>query len=177
MRVRKKSLKFAQASKSRCGRVMRFAWGPSASNLIFVFGFLYFSGFRENARIGQNCRNLRNSQSRGFERPRRSRSQHSTPGGAMCLSSASVAQVLAAASIKVMNALFGFLAQNDAQGTKRELLGRTWRRDWAMRKFQENSESEIFSRFREKIAGPRKFLGLDALGGGTRRPRTPARTT
>ena len=31
---------------------------------------------------------------------------------------------------------------------------------------RENSESEIFSRFREKITEPRKFLGLDALGGG-----------
>ena len=79
---------------------------------------------------------MRNSQSRCFERPRRSRSQHSNPGGASYLSSPSVAQMLAAASIKVMDALFGFLARNDAEWTKRELLGRTWRRDWGMRTFR-----------------------------------------
>ena len=54
-------------------------------------------------------------QSRRHERPRRSRSQHSNPGGARCLSSASVAQIIAAASIKVMDALFGLVAQNDAE--------------------------------------------------------------
>ena len=54
-------------------------------------------------------------QSRRHERPRSSRSQHSNPARARCLSSASVAQMLAAASIKVMDALFGFLAQNDAE--------------------------------------------------------------
>ena len=43
--------------------------------------------------------------------------------------------MLVAASIQVMDALFGFLAQSDAEWTKRELLGRTWRRDWAMRRF------------------------------------------
>ena len=75
-------------------------------------------------------------QSRGFERLRSSRLQHSNPGGASCLSSASVAQMLAAASIKVMDALFGFLARNDAECCKRELLGRSWRRDWGMRKFR-----------------------------------------
>ena len=48
-----------------------------------------------------------------------------------------VAQMLAAASIKV--------ARNDAEWTKRELLGRTWRRDWAMRNFQR------FSGIPEKI--------------------------
>ena len=40
-----------------------------------------------------------------------------------------VAQMLAAASIKVMDALFGFLVRNDAERCKRELLGRSWRRD------------------------------------------------
>ena len=84
----------------------------------------------------ENHRNLRMPQSRGFGRPRRSRSQHWNPGGARCLSSASVVQMLAAASIKVMDALFGFLARNDAECCKRELLGRSWRRDWAMRKFR-----------------------------------------
>ena len=78
----------------------------------------FFPGFRENVQIGENCRNLRNSQSRGFERSRRFRSQHSYPGGARCLSSASVVQILAAASIKVMDALFGFLARNDAAWTR-----------------------------------------------------------
>ena len=37
--------------------------------------------------------------------------------------------MLAAASIEVMDALFGFLARNDAECCKRELLGRSWRRD------------------------------------------------
>ena len=71
------------------------------------------------------------------------------------LSSASVAQMLAAASIKVMDALFGFLARNDAECCKRELLGRSWRRDWAMRKFRPKT----------LFVGDRKhFCGLDALG-------------
>ena len=109
-----------------------------------------FPWFRENVQIGENCRNLCSTQSRGFERPRRSRSQHSNPGGARCLSSASVAQMLAAASIKVMDALFGFLARNDAEWTKRELLGRTWRRDWAMRRFRpKNAFWEIFQNLEE----------------------------
>ena len=47
-----------------------------------------------------------------------------------------MAQMLAAASIKVMDALFGLVAQNDAEQYRRELLGRTWRRDWAMREFR-----------------------------------------
>ena len=115
----------------------------------------FFPGLRENVRIGENLRNLRNCQSRGFGPHRRSRSQHSNPGGARCLSSASVAQMLAAASIKVMDALFGFLARNDAEWTKRELLGRTWRRDWAMRQF----------RPKNAFLGDRKNLwGLDARG-------------
>ena len=66
-------------------------------------------------RIWRNQRNLCMPQSRGFERPRRSRSQHWDPGGARCLSSASVAQMLAVASTKVMDALFGLVAQNDAE--------------------------------------------------------------
>ena len=53
-------------------------------------------------------------QYRGFEPPRRSRSQQWNPGGTWCLSSAPVAQMLAAASIKVMDALFGLVARNDA---------------------------------------------------------------
>ena len=43
--------------------------------------------------------------------------------------------MLAAASIEVMDALFGLVARNDAECCKRELLGRSWRRDWAMRNF------------------------------------------
>ena len=37
------------------------------------------------------------------------------PGGARCLSSASVAPMLAAASIEVMDALFGVVARSDAE--------------------------------------------------------------
>ena len=94
-------------------------------------------------------------QCRGFERPRSSRLQRSNPGGASCLSSASVVQMLAAASIKVMDALIGFLARNDAECCKRELLGRSWRRDRGMRKFRPQNA----------FLGDRKdFCGLDALG-------------
>ena len=35
-----------------------------------------------------------------------------------------------------MDALLGFLARNDAECCKRELLGRSWRRDWGMCKFR-----------------------------------------
>ena len=54
-------------------------------------------------------------QSRRHERPRSSRSQRSNPDGASCPFSTSVAQMLAAASIKVMDALFGLVARNDAE--------------------------------------------------------------
>ena len=100
-------------------------------------------------------KNLRMAQSRGFERPRRSRSQHWNPGGASCRSSAPVVQMLAAASIKVMDALFGFLARNDAEWTKRELLGRTWRRDWAM--CQISTKKRFFW-------GPQKIMGIGCAG-------------
>ena len=96
----------------------------------------------------KNVRNLRMAQSRGFGCPSRSRSQHWNPGGARCLSSASVAQMLAAASIKVMDALFGLVAKNDAETYRRELLGRTWRRDWGMREFRPKN---AFLRDRKKI--------------------------
>ena len=126
--------------KSPCGNVPWTAPPgriPSASNPRFFLGFRYFFlGFGKLSRIGENRRNLRDSQPRGFERPRRSRSQHSNPGGARCLSSTSVAQMLAAASIKVVDALFGLAARNDAECCRRELLGRSWRRDWGMRKSQ-----------------------------------------
>ena len=82
---------------------------PRTSNPHIFWGDLNFYG------SGKNVGNLRMPQYRGFEPPRRSRSQHSNPGGARCLSSASVAQMLAAASIKVMDALFGLVAQNDAE--------------------------------------------------------------
>ena len=57
-------------------------------------------------------------QSRRHERPRSSRLQHSTPGDASCRSSASVAQIIAAASIEVMEALFGFVSRDDAEWSK-----------------------------------------------------------
>ena len=47
-----------------------------------------------------------------------SRSQHSNHGGARCLSRASVAQMQAAASIKVMDALFALAARNDAEWSR-----------------------------------------------------------
>ena len=71
------------------------------------------------------------------DRPRSSRLVHSASFRATNPNKASMTLMLAAARIKVMDALFGFLAQNDAERCKRELLGRSWRRDWAMHKFQE----------------------------------------
>ena len=118
---------------------------------------IFFPG-RQFFRIRKNNRNLRMPQSRRFERPRRSRSQHSNPGGASCRSSASVAQMLAAASIKVMDALFGLVARNDAECCKRELLGRTWRQDWGMRR-----SSKKFEDFKFSNVGY-EFRRSDALG-------------
>ena len=66
--------------------------------------------------------------------------------------------MLAAASIKVMDALFGLVARNDAEWTKRELLGRTWRRDWAMRDFQ------AFCPIGQNFPGGQFFGVLDAVG-------------
>ena len=80
-----------------------------ASNPHKLLGDLNFYG------SGKNVGNWHMAQSRHFGCPSRSRSQHWNPGGARCLSSASVAQMLAAASIKVMDALFGLVAQNDAE--------------------------------------------------------------
>ena len=74
--------------------------------------------------------------SRRHERPRSSRLQHSTSFRARNPNKASMTSMLAAASIKVMDALFGLVARNDAECRKRELLGRSWRRDWAMRNLQ-----------------------------------------
>ena len=85
--------------------------------------FRDFPGTGKFSRIPIFGGNLRMPQSRRHERPRSSRSQHSNPGGASCRSSASVAQIIAAASIKVMDALFGLVARNDAECCKRELLG------------------------------------------------------
>ena len=74
--------------------------------------------------------------------------------------------MLAAASIKVMDALFGLVAQNDAEWSGLELLGRSWRRDWGMHNFRPENvfwRTLIFT-------GPVKMLGicawlnLDVLG-------------
>jgi len=46
------------------------------------------------------------------------RSQHSNHGGARGHSRASVAQMLAAASVKVMDALFAFVARKDAEWSR-----------------------------------------------------------
>ena len=58
--------------------------------------------------------------------------------------------MVAAASIKVMDALFGLVVRNDAECCKRELLGRSGRRDCAMRNFRTNDTFQdlvFFSRF------------------------------
>ena len=87
----------------------------SIQSEIFFSGRDFFPGPGKNSRIPIFGGNLRMPQYRGFEPPRRSRLQHSNPGGARCLSSASVVQMLAAASIKVMDALFGLVVRNDAE--------------------------------------------------------------
>ena len=64
--------------------------------VLSVPGFRRFPNFWK---IFENYRKLHMPQSRRRECPRSSRLQHSNPCGASCLSSASVAQMLAAASI------------------------------------------------------------------------------
>ena len=111
----------------------------SIGSSIFFQRSPIFRRFPKCWKIFENYRKLHMSQSpqsRRHERPRSSRSRHSNPGGASCRSSTSVGQMLAAATIKVMDALFGLVARNDAECCKRELLGRSWRRDWAMRNFR-----------------------------------------
>ena len=75
------------------------------------------------------------SETRRFERPRSSRSQHSNPGGASCLFKASVAQIIAAARIWPTDVLEIQLAPQGFECCERELLGRSWRQDWGMRIF------------------------------------------
>ena len=122
---------------------------PRTSNPHIFLGDLNFHG------SGKNVRNLRMAQSRRFGCPRRSRSQRWNPGGGRCLSSACVAQMLAAASIEVMDALFGLVAKNDAERYRRELLGRTWRRDWTMRQFRPKNTF---------LEDRKNLWGLDAWG-------------
>ena len=88
-------------------------------------------------------RNLRMSETRRFERPRSSRSQHSNPGGASCLSSASLAQIIAAAPP-------GF------ECCERELLGRSKRRVSGMRKFRKQIN----------FLGSPKVMGIGCSGNG-----------
>ena len=66
-----------------------------------------------------------------------------------------------------MDALFGFPARNDAECCKRELLGRSWRRDWAMHNFQHFPDPEVFP-FRKF------FSGFDAWGNDIRDMMRPA---
>ena len=92
--------------------------------------------------------------SRRHERPRSSRSQHSNPGGASCRCSASVAQIIAAAMICATDALERQLAPPGFECCKRELLGRSWRRDWGMRNFPG------FWRLRQSLRrAPKKHFG------------------
>ena len=77
--------------------------------------------------------------------------------------------MLAAASIKVMDALFGLVAKNDAELYRRELLGRTWRRDWGMREFRPKNTF---------LEDRKNLWGLDAWGqkGTERQCHLAART-
>ena len=72
---------------------------PRASHLHFLRRTTNFRRFPKFWKIFENYRKSHMPQSRRHGRPRSSRSQHSNPGSARCLSSASVAQMLAAASI------------------------------------------------------------------------------
>ena len=75
-----------------------------------------------------------------------------------------MAQMLAAARISAIDALFGLVARNDAEGYQRELLGRSKRRDRGALNFRK--QIELFG----KIAPGEKNVGFDALGilGGRR---------
>ena len=70
----------------------------------------------------------------------------------------SMAQMLAAASIWAIDALFGLVARNDAEWHRRELLGRTWRRDWGMRIVR-----HLFTD-RAKISGRKKNCPIRCSG-------------
>ena len=112
------------------------------------------------------------AQSRRQVRPRSSNLDRSASFCARNPNKASMTLMLAAASIKVMDALFGFLAQNDAERSRLELLGRTWRRDWAMRQFhrfsgipEKNGKSGIL----EKNQIIRKLSGIGCSGRGVKR--------
>ena len=83
-----------------------------------VFWYLRSVGTPKFWKIFENDRKLHMPHSRRHGRPRSSRSQHSNPGGARCLSSMSVVQILAAASIKLMDALFGLVARSDAEWSR-----------------------------------------------------------
>ena len=80
--------------------------------------------------------------------------------------------MLAAASTKVMDALFGLIARNDAEWDRRELLGRSWRRDWGMRIFRH------FLPIGQKLPAGQKNVRFDALGNHcVQSPRTGSAVT
>ena len=91
-------------------------------------------------------RNLRMAQSRRHERPRSSRLQHSASFRTRNPNKASMTLMLAAASSCAIDALERQLAPPGFQCCERELLGRSWRRDWAMRSFRHFSGTGKFSR-------------------------------
>ena len=81
------------------------------------------------------------AQSRRQVRPRSSRLFHSASFRATKPNKASMAQMLAAAedprdAHARRDGPYSAQRRNDAEWHRRELLGRTWRRDWAMPDFQ-----------------------------------------
>ena len=75
------------------------------------------------------------AQSRRHEHPRSSRLQHSASFRAGNPNKASMTLMLAAASICAADALERHLVPPGCECCERELLGRSWRRDWGMRNF------------------------------------------
>ena len=66
--------------------------------------------------------------------------------------------MLAAASICTTDALERHLAPPGFECCERELLGRSWRRDWAMRNFRH------FLPIGQKLPAGQKNVRIDALG-------------
>ena len=96
-------------------------------------------------------------QSRRPERPRSSHLDHSASFRATKPNKASRTLMLAAASICATDVLERHLVPPGFECCERELLGRSWRRDWGMRKFRRFSGSGQNCRHGKK-------RGLDVLG-------------
>ena len=105
------------------------------------------SEFAENAENAflQKMQKTARAQSRRHERPRSSRLQHSASFRATKPNKASMTSMLAAAMILAIGALERQLAPLGFECCERQLLGRSWRRDWGMHRlhaFVDNSQEK-----------------------------------